>query len=170
MIDVQTISMASAAIGILIGVVNWIRKSSTAEKQRQTEIETRQAQLFMQIYDHFNATEFSIQYVKILFHWEWKDFEEWWQKYGPETNVEENAAFASAARYYEGVGVLVKKRLIDINLVGELMSSYVIRFWEQMEPAIKGVRERLNWPQLFQGFEYLYNELKKLEQLSITTT
>lgn len=30
LIDVQTISMASAAIGILIGVFNWIRKSGTA--------------------------------------------------------------------------------------------------------------------------------------------
>jgi len=164
MIDIQTISIVSAAIGILIGVFNWIRKSSTAERQRQTEIETRQAQLFMQIYDHFNETEFSTQYVKILFHWEWKDFEDWWQKYGPEANVEENASFASAARYYEGVGVLVKKGLIDIDLVGELMSSYIIRFWEPNEHVIKGMRERLNWPEVFQGFEYLYNELKKYEE------
>jgi ferric iron reductase protein FhuF len=94
-----------------------------------------------------------------MFQWGWKDFEEWWQKYGPETNVEENASFVSVIRYYEGVGVLVKKGLIDLNLVGELMSSHVIRFWEKLEPVFKEIRERLNWPEVFQEFEYLYNEI-----------
>ena len=71
-------------------------------------------------------------------------------------------------RYYEGVGVLVKKGLIDLNLVGELMSSHVIRFWDQMESVFKGIRERLNWPEVFQGFEYLYNEIKKYEQQALS--
>jgi hypothetical protein len=28
---------------------------------------------------------------------------------------------------------------------------------------MKGERENLNWPEVFQGFEYLYNEVKKCE-------
>ncbi|UCH57168.1 MAG: hypothetical protein JSV18_07505, partial [Candidatus Bathyarchaeota archaeon] len=48
LIDVQTISMASAAIGVLAGIVNWIVRTRRAERQKQTELETRQLQFCWQ--------------------------------------------------------------------------------------------------------------------------
>ena len=167
MVEYSTLFGLAQTLAIIVGVIIAVMELRHMRRARDTEVETRQAQLFMQIYDRFNETEFTTQWNEIMYQWTWKDFEDWWQKYGPE--AKENASFISVQRYYEGVGVLVRKRLIDLNLVGELMSSYMIRFWEHMEPVMKGVRERLNWPQLFRACEYLYNELKKLEQLSPAT-
>ena len=167
-ITYQIVLSTVQTVGILVGIVYYITIMRNTQKTLKMALETRQAQLFMHIYDRFNETEFSTQWTKVMFQWGCRDFEDWWQKYGPEANVEENASFVSVIRYYEGVGVLVKKGLIDLNLVGELMSSHVIRFWDQMESVFKGIRERLNWPEVFQGFEYLYNEIKKYEQQALT--
>ena len=170
-ITYQMLLSTLQTLSLLVGVIYYItimrnnqRTRELSLKAQELALETRQAQLFMHIYDRFNETEFSTQWTKIMFQWRWKDFEEWWQKYGPEENVEENASFVSVIRYYEGVGVLVKKGLIDINIVGELMSTHIIRFWEKMEPVFKALRERLNWPELFQEFEYLYNEIKPITE------
>ncbi|MCW4040091.1 MAG: hypothetical protein NWE83_04975 [Candidatus Bathyarchaeota archaeon] len=47
--DVQTISITVAGIGIFIAAINSIISRRKADQQRQTEIETRQAELFMQL-------------------------------------------------------------------------------------------------------------------------
>jgi len=130
---------------------------------------TRQAQLFLRIYERFYDAEFSRQWNWVMFVWEWTDFDDAWNKYGPETNMEAASAFISVARYYEGIGVLVKRKLIDINLVEELTSEYVIRSWEKMGPYFKEARERFKWPHLFQEFENISNELEKIRQPSLTS-
>lgn len=47
--DIQTISIVIAAVGVFIAAMNSVYSSREAWQQRQTEIETRQAELFMQI-------------------------------------------------------------------------------------------------------------------------
>ncbi len=66
--------------------------------------------------------------------------------------------------YYKGVGLLVRRKLIDLNLVEELMGISIVLHWEKSGPIIKELRERLNLPQFAEWFEYLYNEMQKREQ------
>ena len=47
------VSVVIAAASVVIGVTGYLQASRTAEKQRQAELETRQAQLFMQLYDRW---------------------------------------------------------------------------------------------------------------------
>jgi hypothetical protein len=162
MIDMQSISMVSAAIGILIGVFNWIRKSSTAERQRQTEIETRQAQLFMPLYDHLREIDFAKIVNEILFRWDWLDYEEFQSKYGQDSNMDNYSKSFSIGQYFEGIGVMVKRELINPYLVDDLISGFIIRYWEKMEPVIKIQRERMKWPQYMEHVEYLYNIIKPI--------
>jgi len=65
--------------------------------------------------------------------------------------------------YFKGVGVLVKMKLIDLNLVDELMGTSIRLHWEKSGPIMKEFRTRM-WPHAYEWFEYLYNELKKREQ------
>jgi heme/copper-type cytochrome/quinol oxidase subunit 1 len=41
--DIQTVSIALAGIGIFIAAINFIVTSRKADQQRQVEVETRQA-------------------------------------------------------------------------------------------------------------------------------
>ena len=64
--------------------------------------------------------------------------------------------------YLEGIGVLVFRGLVDIGLVDDLFSSYVIRYWEKYESIELELRERFNVPQSGEWIEYRYDEVKKI--------
>jgi len=65
--------------------------------------------------------------------------------------------------YFKGLGVLVKLKLIDLNLVDELMGTSIRLHWEKSGSIVGEFRARM-WPHAYEFFEYLYNELKKREQ------
>jgi len=123
-------------------------------------IKTRKAQLFMQIYSSFQKEEFLRQFIDIM-NLQWADFEDYWQKYGMVNNPEIASKIHSVGTYLEGIGVLVNRRLIDLELVGELMTGIIERYWEKMEPTIISQREILNWPEAMEWTEYLYKEIKR---------
>jgi hypothetical protein len=134
--------------------------------QIRTQNKTRQAQLFMQLYDRFTSTRFHRQGNAIRFQWEWSDFDDFIEKYGPENNLEAWADMLTVFTVFEGMGLLVKKKLVDVNMVDELMLGLITRTWESFENLIPEYRERFNWPQAGRSFEYLYNEMKRREKLS----
>ena len=84
------------------------------------------------------------------------DYDDYKEKYG---FIEENEVFM----FFEQLGRLVKKRLIDIDLL-PFAHGQVKATWEKMKPIIEGARKRFNEPKIGHGFEYLYNEMKKREQ------
>jgi len=162
MIDVQTISIASAAIGILIGVVNWIRKSSTAERLRKTEIETRQIQFCWQALERVHNTEFMRRVIEIMYHQDFKDYEEWQEKYGPSTNPDAYVDYYHVTSTNQGLGYLVQNKVLDLEALSKhIRPRGIIALWEKIEPIVKVQRERYN-PTAFDSFEYLANEMRTL--------
>lgn len=67
--DVQTITVVITGISIIIGVI-------LSLNSRKQELETRQAQLFMQIYNRWNSQEITKSYGALRF----KYSEEEWLK------------------------------------------------------------------------------------------
>lgn len=163
MVDIVDVSAVVAAAGVLVGVIYYILDLKNQKQVRQTEIETRQAELFMQIYNRYYTKETLGDENDILFEWKWKDFDDFWQKYGPEKNVEAFNKFDSLQTYFKGVGVLVRMNLIDLDLVRDLMGTSIVLHWEKSGSIIKEFRRRY-WPHAYEGYEYLYDEIKKREQ------
>ena len=69
--------------------------------------------------------------------------------------------------FYEGLGVLVKKGLIDIELVEDLFSKRIIWHWERHAPAFLHARKILDDPTQYDGIEYLYNLMKQRVQSTV---
>jgi hypothetical protein len=155
MVDYQAISIAFAGISIGVAALYY---ALNIRHQR----ETRQTQLFMQIFDRLNDKESRKQFGEFIYVWEWKDFDDFWDKYGPERNIDDWASFNSFNAYYEGIGVMIKRGLIDPMFVDDIMSGEIIRVWEKFEPIAREWRRRQNWPQAFEWNEYLYNEIKAI--------
>ncbi|UCE29470.1 MAG: hypothetical protein JSV85_01715, partial [Candidatus Bathyarchaeota archaeon] len=66
--------------------------------------------------------------------------------------------------YYDGLGYLLYKGLIDIDTIEYILSGSSTGVWEKLKPIIEGMRKHYNLPELSKWFEYLYNELQKREQ------
>jgi len=60
------------------------------------------------------------------------------------------------------MGVLLKRNLIDLELVDDLFSGPIKIAWKRFKPIAEDARKQLNYPEYT---EYLYNEMKKREQL-----
>lgn len=119
------------------------QKQST-EAQRQT-LETRQAQLLMQIYERYNHQEF------------WKEYMDIFQVKNEKELTSERLAIVG---YFEGVGLLVEKGLIDVELVADLMFRPITSIWEHVSPFIQERRARWGDPILWIHYEHLYGVVK----------
>ena len=78
-------------------------------------------------------------------------------------------AIDKALYFFEEVGVLLSKKLVDINLIDQLMGYNIIMIGTKTMPIIQQARKRLNLPRVWTNFEYLYNEMKKREQVGVVS-
>jgi hypothetical protein len=72
--------------------------------------------------------------------------------------------FNKIAMFFDELGILLQKGLVDVVTVEALFHEHVSRMWEKLKPIIEETRKDRNMPRAAQGFEYLYNEMKKREQ------
>ena len=69
--------------------------------------------------------------------------------------------------FFEGLGVLVMKGLVNVALVEDLLSERVIWYWENVSRgAIEDARKFSNDPTQADHIEYLYREMKHRQRLT----
>jgi len=134
-LDNQTISIVIAAAGVFIAAINSVYSSREARQQRHTEIQTRQAELFTNIYNRWNSRDIQTAYGNMRHLWKWDGYEDFLQKYsirppGTAKNFESWFHFQILCTYFDGLGLMVKQGLIDIAFVEKLFADRIIWFWE----------------------------------------
>jgi hypothetical protein len=72
----------------------------------------------------------------------------------------------SVLAFFEGIGVLVKRQLIDINLVADMLSTPIIMVWKIIEPRVMARRKALEREQIWDWFEFLHEEIQKIPSKS----
>jgi len=153
---VTAISVSVAAIYYMFTLRINMKTQGLALETQQQNLETRQAQLFMGIYQSFYSKDLldlepfldKIKFEKA------EDYTEMQKNGGMEYK-----AFGAYGSYYEGIGVLVRENLVDIRLVSQLMSGNIIWFWERFKQGWIDSRRVFNWPRLCVELEYLYNRI-----------
>jgi hypothetical protein len=156
-IDWSLVTNVASVSGILLGVFFGLRQLRDIVKSRNTD-------LFVDLYNQLTSKEFQRMYNDIVYNYKWVDYEDWLRKYGPDTNPEAWANFNSVGYFFDGIGVLVHKKLIDIQLVDDLMSSAVIWLWEKTGPIIQERRLKRNRPQIWEWVEFLYYKIKENDE------
>jgi len=163
MIDLQTVLTYLTLISVPVGVAYHIMTLNNTRKTQQLHLETRQAQLLMQIYQRMSTPEYVSDWAEIL-NYEWDSFEDFELKYGSADHPDKYGKRASIWRSLDGVGLLVKEGLLDVNKVYELMDSGVIFQWMKWGPIIKEIRVRYGFPNMSIWFEYLADEMYKIRR------
>jgi hypothetical protein len=167
MIELQTVLTYLTLISVPVGVLYHIMTLNNSRKNQQLQLETRQTQLFMNLYETWRSPDFRKRSNFINFQLEYENLEDFWEKYGPIADPDAFDSWASIAAFYQGIGVLVKKGMIDIEIVNELIGNSTIIFWEKMSPEIIESREKTQRrfsSTLWNDFEYLYEEILKFRE------
>jgi hypothetical protein len=63
------------------------------------------------------------------------------------------------ATFYDQVGALLRRNLIDYDLANDLLGNSAIQLWEKIAHVIREARERSHDPRLYKHFEFLYEEM-----------
>jgi hypothetical protein len=160
MVDTQTISIAIASASIVAGVVYYALQIRHQSKVRQTDLVVR-------LYSALSGRELQEAYFTVM-NLQFADYDDFMKKYAVDVPaVPMVQLLAQVCKFFDGVGVLLYRGLVDIGLVDDLFHTEVTRLWEKVKPIAEGRRKELNQPTYVQSFEYLYNELKKREQKGV---
>jgi hypothetical protein len=69
--------------------------------------------------------------------------------------VEEQVNLIQFGQEMESLGILVAKKIINIDLVDETLGSFVTNSWEKYKPVFTDIREKANDPFLGEYFQWL---------------
>lgn len=157
MVDISTISIMIAAGSVVAGI-------SLAVLQLRNLVKTRKTGVVINLYGTFGSEEFRIKLLELM-ALEFRDYDDYVNKYGPYfSNNPASRTVAVVGVYFEGVGVLLHRGLIDAEFTYDLLSSPVEFTWEKMKPIVEGLRVQMGRSDPYMFFEYLYNEMKRIDR------
>lgn len=155
-------------IGLLVGIVYYLTIIRNAQKTRVLSLKaqeqatkTRQIQIFMQIYQQLNSEETHKTWAELA-NLE-INIEDYLQKYDSSVNPAHYAKRAILWYSFNTIGELLRMGIIDPVLLHRLSLGPMVNItWEKWADVIKELRVMHNAPDIWEGFEYLNNEMKRL--------
>jgi hypothetical protein len=165
MIELSTIRDLVAIFGVIAGFSYYVltvranqRNQELNLKAQQQQLETRQAQMFLNIYQQVTSREFGRAYFLAFEDSQWSTWEEL-QNHWKDNEFGES--FNIVGTYYEGIGVLVRENLLSIRWVALLICGLTLRYWEKVGPIVDDARKGMGFSRFLSESEYLYEELIK---------
>ena len=162
MVDVQTLTTMFGGIGVGVAAIYYIltlrnsqKTQELALKAQQQTLETRQAQMFMNIYDKTSSKEFQTAWQRVVMT-PWSTYKEFMELNKQPEFME---ASSTVGMFYEGLGVLVKEGLIDIRFVALLICGMTRAYWEKFLPILGDGRRSAGFSRWYSEADYLYWEL-----------
>ena len=144
-------------VGILVGVYYYIMSL-------QNQSRTRQAQLFMQLFQDFISAEMNKIHLDLV-KMEWEDYHDFEMKYGSDYNLDSAAKRLGHLQWFNGVGLLLKQNLINMDLVYPTVGEGAMEIWTKFESTIREQRVRYSIPEWNVWFEYLVDEVRKIRRI-----
>ena len=156
LVMLQSVSYIAGATGVAIAAIFYVLNLRISQRNMKQTLETRQAQMLMSLYQKWSEPEFQEAWDTLLTV-EYSSFDDYMSKYGAQSNPDFYRKTRILSPFFEGLGVFVKRGFIDSALVDDMMSGYVVTFWQKLGPFFLEERKRLNYPANAEYTEYLYN-------------
>jgi hypothetical protein len=170
MVDAQTVGVLVTAASVTVAAIYYVlnlrisqrnqelslKTQELALKSQQQNLETRQSQILMSLYQKWIEPEFQDWWFDIQ-EWEWRDYDDFMEKYGRKSNPDAWRKFVVLGSFLEGLGVFVKRGLIDALMVDDLLSWYIVVYWQKLGSIYIEYRRRMNSPTIMEFGEYLYD-------------
>ena len=159
-ITFQTIFQFLQTTSIMVGIVYYLMILQNQQKSQQQALDTRQAQLLMQIYNRWDNPERCKAFTEIWNWDEWTTFEEFYNQMTPEKWVTLN----SLVLFFEGLGVLIRTKKVEVNDLYLLLGGTTIGILERFIPILPQIREKIGYPTYMSETKYLYTEFVKYKE------
>jgi hypothetical protein len=142
--EIQAAYYMVAATGVLVAAFYYVYNIRNTTK-------TRELQVTMQVLSLFSNKDFWKEYKELMLK-EWNSVDEYYDKFGK--GMTSSIVFPT----FEEIGVLLKRKLIDVSVPWDLYGNATILAWEKYSPVLIDQRKISSDNALWT--EYLVNEVK----------
>jgi hypothetical protein len=146
--------MGVAGVSIVIAAVSVAAASTFYSSQIRNQLRLRKTDLVMRLYSTWDSLEFQ----RSVHHVYWADFHGYDSAMA--TTGGERQVWSYVFLFYDQVGALLRRGLIEFDLVDDLLGNSTRQLWEKVGPMIREARERYD-PRLYEHFEFLYDEMTR---------
>jgi len=155
MIQIEYLPIVLTGIGIMASILYYASVLRNANKTQKMQLDTRQAQLFMQIYSVFASDEF-FERAGIVVRTEFTDLDDFWENHYTSQHW-------THWTWLNGLGILLKNGLVDLEMVYDMLGGFgPPRVWSKYRDVILDLRDRHQLPDMFSSFEYLAGEITRV--------
>jgi len=155
MVDIAAASIAIASAGVLAGVIYYVLEIRHQSRLRQTESVIKLSPWF-----NMNAREVQEAITQVC-SIEYENYDDYLERY---SGKPEHMTLKILGNYFEGMGILVYRKLVETDIVYDFWGDIIQSSWEKTEPLVAGMRKDSGDLNMFRFWEYLYNEMKKRKQ------
>jgi len=151
-------------VSLVIGIVYYLTIMRSNQKSQQLQLETRKAQLYMQLFLRITSEEFTKKSLELL-KMPIGDVSEFMEKHisGLESTLQ--AKLFSMFWHIDGLGYMMSQGLIDPEMVYNFGGGFAqVWHWKKWEPLILRMRELRGEPEFLKWFEYAADEMMKIRQ------
>jgi hypothetical protein len=150
--DVPTTSVIIASASVVAGAIYYMLETRHERRVRQTESILRLSPWF-----NMNAKEMQ-EDIALACSVHYKDTEEYFEKY---TGKPEYAAMKLLGNYFEGIGLLVFRKLVEVDIVYDFWGDIALSTWNDYHEIIYAMRRNSGEPRMFKFWENLSKEMRK---------
>ena len=155
MIDISTVSIAIASAGVLAGVIYYIVEIRHQSRLRQTESMIRLSPWF-----NMSAREVQEAITQVC-SIEYEHYDDYLARYSEKP---EHMMLKILGNYFEGIGILVYRKLVEADIVYDFWGDIIQSSWEKIKPLIVDMRKDSGDLNMFEYWEYLYEQMKRRKQ------
>ena len=154
MASLEFLAIILTGLGLTVSIIYYSSVLRNQNKSRERELVFQRLSLY--------SLEYTQAFAEIRKQRNWETFEEWEQKYGPDSNPEAWSNYLYITRIYNLAGIMLQEKAADPELIFKLFApTALIRVWEQFSAVILHDREVSNYYDHYKPFEYIYNEAKR---------
>ena len=151
-LDIPTISIVIASASVMVSAAYFMLDIRHQRRMRQTENIIKLSPWFS-----INAKEIQ-EAISNVCSTEYTDYKDYTAKYAGKP---EQTSLKLLGNYFEGIGLLVSMKLVDVDIVFNFWGDVAESVWNGNEEVINGMRKDIGTPFTFQYWEFLVKEFQK---------
>jgi hypothetical protein len=150
--DVPSVSVIVASASVIVGAIYYMLETRHQRIMRQTESILRLSPWFS-----LNAKEIQEAIARVCLV-EYTNYADYLAKYAGKP---EQTSLKLLGNYFEGIGLLVHRKLVEKEIVFDFWGDIAQSIWEDNEELIFAMRKDSSSPRMFEFWEYLTKEFRK---------
>ena len=163
MIELSVIRDLVAIFGVIAGFSYYVLTVKANQRNQQLQLETRQTQLFMQMYQQVNSENWWETWA-MLMNLEVTDYDDFLEKFDHNVNPKNFGKRSYVWFSYNVLGNLLYDGKLEVHEINRLAGITSILQWDKLKDVILELREKQNISNYMKGFEYMVGELKKYRE------